>query len=109
MEILDFLSGDTQKFLTLEDCVKKMFPSAGIDPNREENSFSAVVLGKPCAFFVTLSCMEGSRVRVYVRFPIPVEENVAFAVNYEVKRIAKEAVDFLPEAQVSLSKKRCRL
>ena len=42
---------------------------------------------------------------MYVPFPIPVDANVAFAANYEVKRIGKEAIGVLPEAQVYLSEK----
>lgn len=90
---------------SLEDCIVKMFASAGMEPYRDGNKFSAVVLGKHYAFIVTISCMEGNRLLIYVRFPIPVKENVAFAANYEVKRIAKEAAGILPEAQISLSKK----
>lgn len=90
---------------SLEDCIVKMFASAGMEPYRDGNKFSAVVLGKHYAFIVTISCMEGNRLLIYVRFPIPVKENVAFAANYEVKRIAKEAAGILPEAQISLSEK----
>lgn len=90
---------------SLEDCIVKMFALAGMEPYRDGNKFSAVVLGKHYAFIVTISCMEGNRLLIYVRFPIPVKENVAFAANYEVKRIAKEAAGILPEAQISLSKK----
>lgn len=42
---------------------------------------------------------------MYVPFPIPVDANVAFAANYEGKRIGKEAAGVLPEAQVYLSEK----
>ena len=90
---------------SLEDCIVKMFASAGMEPYRDGNKFSAVVLGKHYAFIVTISCMEGNRLLIYVRYPIPVKENVAFAANYEVKKIAKEAAGILPEAQISLSEK----
>ena len=90
---------------SLEDCIVKMFASAGMEPYRDGNKFSAVVLGKHYAFIVTISCMEGNRLLIYVRFPIPVRENIAFAANYEVKRIAKEAAGILPEALISLSEK----
>lgn len=49
--------------------------------------------------------MDGNKLLVYVPFPIPVDANVAFAANYEVKRIGKEAIGVLPEAQVYLSEK----
>ena len=96
---------DTQKRLTLEECIVKMFSSAGISPNREGNKFATEVEGKHCVFNVALTCMGGNSLLVYVPFPIPVDANVAFAANYEVKRIGKEAVGVLPEAQVYLSEK----
>ena len=49
--------------------------------------------------------MEGNELCVYVRFPETVRKDVASAVNYEVKRLGKEAVETLPEAQVSLLEK----
>lgn len=90
---------------SLEDCIVKMFASAGMEPYRDGNKFSAVVLGKHYAFIVTISCMEGNGLCVYVRFPETVRKDVASAVNYEVKRLGKEAVETLPEAQVSLLEK----
>ena len=90
---------------SLEDCIVKMFASAGMEPYRDGNKFSAVVLGKHYAFIVTISCMEGNELCVYVRFPETVRKDVASAVNYEVKRLGKEAVETLPEAQVSLLEK----
>ena len=90
---------------SLEDCIVKMFASAGMEPYRDGNKFSAVVLGKHYAFIVTISCMEGNELCVYVRFPETVRKDVASAVNYEVKRLGKEAVETLPEAQISLSEK----
>ena len=97
--------GYTQKGLTLEDCIVKMFVSAGMEPYRDGNKFSVVVLGKHYTFIVTISSMEGNELCVYVRFPETVRKDVASAVNYEVKRLGKEAVDTLPEAQVSLLEK----
>ena len=90
---------------SLEDCIVKMFASAGMEPYRDGNKFSAVVLGKHYAFIVTIRCMEGNELCVYVRFPETVRKDVASAVNYEVKRLGKEAVETLPEAQVSLLEK----
>ena len=90
---------------SLEDCIVKMFASAGMEPYRDGNKFSAVVLGKHYVFIVTISCMEGNELCVYVRFPETVRKDVASAVNYEVKRLGKEAVETLPEAQVSLLEK----
>ena len=95
----------TQKKLTLEECIVKMFSSAGIVPNQEGNKFATVVEGKHCVFNVALTRMEGNSLLVYAPFPIPVDANVAFAANYEVKRIGKEAAGVLPEAQVYLSEK----
>ena len=95
----------TQKGLTLEECIVKMFSSSGISPNREGNKFATEVEGKHCVFNVALTCIEGKSLLVYVPFPIPVDANVAFAANYEVKRIGKEAAGVLPEAQVYLSEK----
>ena len=97
--------GYTQKGLTLEDCIVKMFVSAGMEPYRDGNKFSVVVLGKHYTFIVTISCMAGNELCVYVRFPETVRKDVASAVNYEVKRLGKEAVETLPEAQVSLLEK----
>ena len=108
MGIFDFFKhkcGYTQKGLTLEDCIVKMFVSAGMEPYRDGNKFSVVVLGKHYTFIVTISCMEGNELCVYVRFPETVRKDVASAVNYEVKRLGKEAVETLPEAQVSLLEK----
>lgn len=99
------IGNDTQKKLTLEECIVKMFSSSGISPNREGNKFATEVEGKHCVFNVALTCMEGNSLLVYVPFPIPVDANVAFAANYEVKRISKEAAGVLPEAQVYLSEK----
>lgn len=95
----------TQKGLTLEECIVKMFVSAGMEPYRDGNKFSVVVLGKHYTFIVTISCMEGNELCVYVRFPETVRKDVASAVNYEVKRLGKEAVETLPEAQVCLLEK----
>jgi hypothetical protein len=97
--------GYTRKGLTLEDCIVNMFSSSGISPNREGNKFATEVEGKHCVFNVALTCIEGNSLLVYVSFPIPVDANVAFAANYEVKRIGKEAAGVLPEAQVYLSEK----
>lgn len=108
MGLFDFfkhIGNGTQKKLTLEDCIAKMFSSSGIEPNREGNKFATVVEGKHCVFNVALTSMEGNSLLVYVPFPIPVDANVAFAANYEVKRIGKEAAGVLPEAQVYLSEK----
>ena len=111
MGIFDFFKykcGYTQKGFTLEDCIVKMFVSAGMEPYRDGNKFSVVVLGKHytfIAFIVTISCMEGNELCVYVRFPEAVRKDVASAVNYEVKRLGKEAVETLPEAQVRLLEK----
>ena len=108
MGIFDFFKhkcGYTQKGLTFEDCIVKMFSSSGISPNREGNKFATEVEGKHCVFNVALTCIEGNSLLVYVPFPIPVDANVAFAANYEVKRIGKEAAGVLPEAQVYLSEK----
>ena len=108
MGIFDFFKhkcGYTQKGLTLEECIVKMFSSAGIVPNREGNKFATEVEGKHCVFNVALTSMDENRLLVYVPFPIPVDANVAFAANYEVKRIGKDAAGVLPEAQVYLSEK----
>ena len=108
MGLFDFfkhIGNGTQKKLTLEDCIAKMFSSSGIEPNREGNKFATVVEGKHCVFNVALTSMDGNRLLVYVPFPIPIDANVAFAANYEVKRIGKEAAGVLPEAQVYLSEK----
>ena len=58
MGIFDFFKNkgkDTQKELTLEDCIIKMFASADIEPHREGDEFSFKVQGKYCVFNVTLS------------------------------------------------------
>ena len=51
MGIFDFFKhkcGYTQKGLTFEDCIVKMFSSSGISPNREGNKFATEVEGKHC-------------------------------------------------------------
>lgn len=108
MGLFDFFKNKgkgVQKGLTLEECIVKMFVSVGMEPYRDGNKFSVVVLGKHYTFIVTISCMEGNELCVYVRFPETVRKDVASAVNYEVKRLGKEAVETLPEAQVSLLEK----
>ena len=96
---------DTQKRLTLEECIVKMFSSAGISPNREGNKFATEVEGKHCVFNVALTSMDGNRLLVYVPFPIPVDANVAFAANYEVKRISKCSTDRFPGTNIYLTEK----
>ena len=109
MGIFDFFKNKDNNaslnIITLEDSIAKMFSSSGIEPSREENKFATVVEGKHCVFNVALTSMDGNRLLVYVPFPIPIDANVAFAANYEVKRIGKEAAGVLPEAQVYLSEK----
>lgn len=94
-----------QKGLTLEECIVKMFASAGIVPNQEGNKFATVVEGKHCVFNVALTSMDGNRLLVYVPFPIPVDANVAFAANYEVKRISKCSTDRFPGTNIYLTEK----
>ena len=95
----------TQKKLTLEECIVKMFSSAGIVPNQEGNKFATVVEGKHCVFNVALTSMDGNRLLVYVPFPIPVDANVAFAANYEVKRISKCSTDRFTGTNIYLTEK----
>ncbi len=108
MGIFDFFKNKgkgTQKRLTLEECIVKMFASAGIVPNQEGNKFATVVEGKHCVFNVALTSMDGNRLLVYVPFPIPVDANVAFAANYEVKRISKCSTDRFPGTNIYLTEK----
>ena len=108
MGLFDFFKNKgkgTQKGLTLEECIVKMFASSGIKPNREGNKFATVVEGKHCVFNVALTCMDGNRLLVYVPFPIPVDANVAFAANYEVKRISKCSTDRFPGTNIYLTEK----
>lgn len=108
MGIFDFFKNKgkgTQKGLTLEECIVKMFASAGIVPNQEGNKFATVVEGKHCVFYVALTSMDGNRLLVYVPFPIPVDANVAFAANYEVKRISKCSTDRFPGTNIYLTEK----
>lgn len=108
MGIFDFFKNKgkgTQKELTLEECIVKMFASAGIVPNQEGNKFATVVEGKHCVFNVALTSMDGNRLLVYVPFPIPVDANVAFAANYEVKRISKCSTDRFPGTNIYLTEK----
>lgn len=108
MGLFDFYKNKgkgTQKGLTLEKCIIKMFASAGIVPNQEENKFATVVEGKHCVFNVALTSMDGNRLLVYVPFPIPVDANVAFAANYEVKRISKCSTDRFPGTNIYLTEK----
>ena len=62
------IGNDTQKKLTFEECIVKMFSSAGIVPNREGNTFATEVEGKHCVFNVALTSMDGNRLLVYVPF-----------------------------------------
>lgn len=108
MGIFDFFKNKgkgTPKGLTLEECIVKMFASAGIVPNQEGNKFATVVEGKHCVFNVALTSMDGNRLLVYVPFPIPVDANVAFAANYEVKRISKCSTDRFPGTNIYLTEK----
>lgn len=108
MGIFDFFKNKgkgTPKGLTLEECIVKMFASAGIVPNQEGNKFATVVEGKHCVFNVELTSMDGNRLLVYVPFPIPVDANVAFAANYEVKRISKCSTDRFPGTNIYLTEK----
>ena len=108
MGIFDFFKNKgkgTQKGLTLEECIVKMFASAGLVPNQEGNKFATVVEGKHCVFNVALTSMDGNRLLVYVPFPIPVDANVAFAANYEVKRISKCSTDRFPGTNIYLTEK----
>lgn len=108
MGIFDFFKNKgkgTQNGLTLEECIVKMFASAGIVPNQEGNKFATVVEGKHCVFNVALTSMDGNRLLVYVPFPIPVDANVAFAANYEVKRISKCSTDRFPGTNIYLTEK----
>lgn len=108
MGIFEFFKNkgkETQKGLTLEECIVKMFASAGIVPNQEGNKFATVVEGKHCVFNVALTSMDGNRLLVYVPFPIPVDANVAFAANYEVKRISKCSTDRFPGTNIYLTEK----
>lgn len=84
---------DSAKNLTLEDCVVKMFESAGIVPDRRGNMFHTEVQGKYCAYNVGLNCDAGNKLIAYVQFPLPVDKNVAYAANYEVKRICKDEAE----------------
>ena len=80
-----------------------MFSSAGIEPNREGNKFATVVEGKHCVFNVALTSMDGNRLLVYVLFPIPIDADVAYAVNYEVKRIDKCSTDVVSGTSIYLT------
>lgn len=96
MKIFDFFkskAADNQKSITLEDCVVKMFESAGIAPDRKGNMFHTEVQGKHCAFDVALARGDGNKLIAYVQFPLPVDKNVAYAANYEVKRICKDEAE----------------
>ena len=91
MRLFDFFKNkgnDTQKRLTLEVCIVKMFASAGIEPHREGDVFSFKVQGKFCVFDVTLS-YEENKLMVEIPFPIPVNRKVAKSSMYEVKRIVR--------------------
>ena len=108
MGLFDFFKNRgkvTQHGLTLEECIVKMFASSGIKPNRDGNKFATEVEGKHCVFNVALTSMDGNRLLVYVPFPIPVDANVAFAANYEVKRISKCSTDELPGTNIYLTEK----
>lgn len=106
MKIFDFFKrkvADNQKGITLEDCVIKMFESAGIVPDRRGNMFHTEVQGKYCAYNVGLNCDAGNKLIVYVQFFLPVGKDVAFAANYEVERISKEVSGKFPGTIVYLA------
>ena len=109
MGIFDFFKNKDNNaslnIITLEDSIAKMFSSSGISPNREGNKFATEVEGKHCVFNVALTSMDGNRLLVYVPFPIPVDANVAFAANYEVKRISKCSTDRFPGTNIYLTEK----
>lgn len=94
---------DSAKKITLEDCVVKMFESAGIVPDRRGNMFHTEVQGKYCAYNVGLNCDAGNKLIVYVPFFLPVGKDVAFAANYEVERISKEVSGKFPGTIVYLA------
>ena len=94
---------DSAKNLTLEDCVVKMFESAGIVPDRQGNMFHTEVQGKYCAYNVGLNCDAGNKLIVCVPFFLPVGKDVAFAANYEVERISKEVSGRFPGTIVYLA------
>ena len=94
---------DSAKNLTLEDCVVKMFESAGIVPDRQGNMFHTEVQGKYCAYNVGLNCDAGNKLIVCVPFLLPVGKDVAFAANYEVERISKEVSGRFPGTIVYLA------
>ena len=106
MKIFDIFKrkvADTQKNFTLEDCVVKMFESAGIVPGRQGNMFHTEVQGKYCAYNVGLNCDAGNKLIVCVPFFLPVGKDVAFAANYEVERISKEISGKFPGTIVYLA------
>lgn len=106
MKIFDFFKrkvADNQKSITLEDCVVKMFESAGIVPDRRGNMFHTEVQGKYCANNVGLNCDAGNKLIVCVPFILPVGKDVAFAANYEVERISKEISGRFPGTIVYLA------
>lgn len=106
MKIFDFFKrkvADDQKGITLEDCVVKMFESAGIVPDRRGNMFHTEVQGKYCAYNVGLNCDAGNKLIVCVPFILPVGKDVAFAANYEVERISKEISGRFPGTIVYLA------
>lgn len=94
-----------KKSLTLEDCVVKMFTSAGIAPDRKGNLFHTEVQGKHCAFNVALARGEGNKLIAYVQFPLPVDKDVAYAANYEVKRICNDSAGKFPGTTLQLIEK----
>lgn len=104
MGIFDFLKNkpEARKDRTIEDCVVKMFDSAGVKYNRSGNMFATEVVGKHCVFKTGIICEKGNSLLVCVNFPIPLEENVAFAANYEVRRIGKDAAEKFPGTDIIL-------
>lgn len=59
--------------------------------------------GKHCTFDVALTCgAENDLIVCVPLIPLPIDKNVAYAVNYEVKRIGKESVEKFPGTIIRL-------
>lgn len=95
MKIFNFLRRFGKR-LTLEDCIAKMFDTAGITPSRDGSKFHTKVQGKHCPFDVGLDRGDGNKLVVCVPFLLPIDKKLANVANYEVERISKEAFEKFP-------------
>ncbi len=89
MKIFDFFrkkQPQSDNSFDVAEIVQSMFDEAGINPNRQDNMFMAVIDGVHCSFQTVLSCDKHSLI-IYSPFAIPVPKHVSLSVYHEVERL----------------------